>query len=75
MDVVVDNDMCQGHGKCYLVLPEVFEPVDDWGHARATRSVGPDEEELRQRVQRVIDGCPERAIAWKTDHRQTGGTS
>jgi ferredoxin len=67
MDVVVDSGKCQGHGKCYLVAPEVFEPEDDWGHARTIRRVGPDDGPLRRRVQNAIDGCPERALSWQED--------
>lgn len=65
MGVVVDNGRCQGHGKCYLLVPEVFEPEDDYGHARVRLAVGADLEELTRRVGIAIDGCPERAIRWK----------
>ena len=29
--VSVDTDLCTGHGRCYSLAPEVFEP-DDLGH-------------------------------------------
>ena len=60
----MDLERCQGHGKCYLVAPEVFEPIDDWGHAGTVRAVGPEETVLIKSVQRAIDGCPERALSW-----------
>lgn len=72
--MVVDLERCQGHGKCYMVLPEIFEAMDDWGHARVTRSIGPDETEMIERAQRAIDGCPERALSWKADGPD-GGTA
>ena len=31
MKVRVDPDLCVGHGRCYALAPEVFEP-DDFGH-------------------------------------------
>ena len=31
MKVRVDPDLCVGHGRCYVLAPEVFEP-DDFGH-------------------------------------------
>ncbi len=32
MKVRLDVDACVGHGRCYALAPEVFEP-DDMGHA------------------------------------------
>jgi ferredoxin len=65
MEVVVDDGRCQGHGKCYLLVSEVFEPKDDYGHARVRRMVDADDSELKRRVEIAIANCPERAILWK----------
>ena len=32
MKVHVDEDRCEGHGRCYALAPAVFEP-DDLGNA------------------------------------------
>ena len=34
MKVRVDPDLCQGHGRCYAIAPELFEP-DDLGNGEA----------------------------------------
>ena len=48
MRVEVDLTLCQGHGRCYLLVPEVFEPGDDYGHSRVHAAVDPESEpELR----------------------------
>lgn len=58
--VVIDPERCQGHGKCMLDCPEVFD-CDEDGYAVITVSaVG---EELRVAVDRAVAGCPERAIS------------
>jgi ferredoxin len=58
--VVIDPDRCQGHGKCMLDCPEVFD-CDEHGYSVVTVStVG---EELRVAVNRAVAACPERAIS------------
>lgn len=57
--VVIDPERCQGHGKCILDCPDVFD-CDENGYGVVTVSaVG---EELRAAVDRCVAGCPERAI-------------
>lgn len=62
MNVLIDQDRCQGHGRCYSTAPGLFVPKDDYGHAEA---VGggclQDPAELDQ-AKRAADACPERAI-------------
>ena len=65
MRLSIDGERCQGHGKCYLVAPEAFEPApdDDWG--RATVLIPePDagDAALLQRLGNARDSCPEQAI-------------
>jgi len=62
MKVVVDLEVCVGHGKCYLAAPEVFEPGDDVGRTRILREVGPDEPDLLRRTKNAVAGCPESAL-------------
>jgi ferredoxin len=58
--VVIDPERCQGHGKCMLDCPDVFD-CDENGYGVVTVSVVG--EELRAAVDRSVAGCPERAIS------------
>jgi ferredoxin len=58
--VSIDSSRCQGHGRCALASPEVFD-VDDDGYGVVLESEpSPD---LLADVQLAIDNCPERAIS------------
>ena len=60
MTVSIDSTRCQGHGRCTLASPDVFD-VDDDGYGIVLESEpGP---ELLADVQLAIDNCPERAIS------------
>lgn len=60
MKVSVDPIRCQGHGRCYAIAPEVFEPNDDYGHATVIHTkVAPAYFPL---IRRALDDCPELAI-------------
>jgi ferredoxin len=63
--VDIDLTLCQGHGRCYLLVPEVFEPGDDYGHARVHSAVDPGNAALRTKVGNAIKSCPEDALSWK----------
>jgi ferredoxin len=58
MKVLVDMNLCQSHGECAVVAPEVFELGDDdvlhW-----EEDVG---EELREKVEEAVERCPMMAI-------------
>jgi ferredoxin len=60
MKVHVDQDRCQGHGRCYSLAPELFEP-DDIGNGveRTGGEVAATDEALALRAAR---NCPELAI-------------
>lgn len=61
MKVVVSEDLCEGHGKCEMAAPEVFElREDDLSHVL----VDDVDEELAPKVERAIRLCPRQAIAW-----------
>jgi ferredoxin len=59
--VLVDGEQCQGHARCNMVAPDLFQLRDDDGHAVVvTDPVPPGREEA---ARRAALGCPERAIA------------
>ncbi len=60
MRVSVDADVCTGHGRCYVLAPDVYAP-DDFGHCIVLRAeVGDD---LAAQARDGAANCPERAIA------------
>ena len=60
MRVIIDPARCQGHGRCYDLAPDVFEP-DDRGHATAAVT-GELPGFLEADTRLGAGNCPERAI-------------
>ncbi len=60
MRIVYDRDACQGHNRCYLLAPELFD-VDDEGYA-VLRVEGQVPSDLEKKAQLAADNCPEYAI-------------
>jgi ferredoxin len=60
MRVRIDTEVCTGHGRCYSLAPEVFEP-DDAGHGVVIGDEVP--EGLRPQALIGVQNCPERAIS------------
>ena len=61
MRVTIDDNRCQGHGRCYALAPEFFEP-DDLGDGRIVGD-GTVPEGLEDSVRRAVLNCPEEAIS------------
>jgi ferredoxin len=59
MKVLVDMNLCQSHGECVLVAPEVFELGDD-DVLKWKEDVG---EELRDKMEEAVEACPMMAIS------------
>ena len=59
MRVRVDRAKCVGHGRCYVLAPDVFED-DERGHCVVTQSLLPPE--LVEQARRGASNCPEGAI-------------
>jgi ferredoxin len=57
--VSADLDRCQGHGKCMIECPEVFDS-DEQGYVVVRIQDIPDS--LRAAVQRSVEDCPEGAL-------------
>ncbi len=60
MRVLVDSALCEGHGRCYEIAPEVFGD-DERGHCVVQTEIVPSEHE--KKTQRAEANCPERAIS------------
>ncbi len=60
MKVVIDTDLCTGHGRCYALAPEVFD-ADERGHGLVrSEELAPD---LEKPARLAAANCPERAIS------------
>jgi len=59
MKVRVDREKCQGHNRCYMICPEVYQ-VDDEGYAYVSNGEVP--QDLREQARRGAEACPENAI-------------
>jgi ferredoxin len=61
--ILIDSELCNGHGRCVELLPTVFE-FDDAGFGRVRDDANvPDPKEL----ERVMALCPELAISVADD--------
>ena len=65
MKVRVDEELCQGHGRCYAVAPTLFEP-DDLGNGQVLGDgVVPEGMEAKARL--AAANCPESAVIIEED--------
>ena len=65
MRLRINGERCQGHGKCYMVAPEAFEPNedDDWGRATVLiTEPDPADAALMRHLDSAVGNCPEQAI-------------
>lgn len=60
MKVHVDQEKCQGHGRCYALAPAVFEPDDIGNGVEIGDGFVP--AELEDVARRAVENCPEQAI-------------
>ncbi len=61
MRIVLDQEACTGHGRCYALAPEVYD-ADDEGHC-ALRIIGEVPADLEASARAGAENCPERALA------------
>ena len=59
MKIVVDGERCTGHGRCYILAPEVYDADDDGYSIPGERGV-PAGQESKARLGAA--NCPEDAI-------------
>ena len=60
MRVRVDQELCQGHGRCYATAPGLFEPDDIGNGHEVGDGTVPADSEHQARV--AVANCPEQAI-------------
>ncbi len=60
MKVRVDPEKCQGHSRCFGLVPEIFD-VDDYGLSSVIGD-GTVPEALEAKVRLAASNCPEYAI-------------
>jgi ferredoxin len=60
MRISVDPDRCQGHSRCYALVPELFD-VDDYGLTSA-KGDGKVPADLEEKARLAAANCPEFAI-------------
>lgn len=65
MRIVFDRSLCQGHNRCYLLAPELFD-VDDDGYA-VLRETGEVPADLAHKARLAADNCPEYAITLQSE--------
>ncbi len=59
MRIVVDPEICTGHGRCYALAPGLFEADDDGYCATRDLEIEPDRED---EARLGVASCPEGAI-------------
>jgi len=63
MRVVVDLDLCGGHGVCERAAPQIFRVVDEMdGYAHVEIILEHPSEELREQALAAEHQCPNRVI-------------
>ena len=60
MRVKVDSEVCTGHGRCYVLGPDVFG-ADDYGHCVILQEEV--DGDLAVQARTGAENCPERAIS------------
>ena len=61
MKLVVDQERCQGHGRCHAIAPEIFD-LDELGYSVLLCEAGEVPAAMADIAARAAAGCPERAI-------------
>ena len=59
MKISIDPDICTGHGRCYVLAPDLCEP-DERGRGVVSRADVP--AELVDQARAAEANCPERAV-------------
>ncbi len=60
MRIVLNEDACTGHGRCYSLAPDVFD-ADDLGHCVVLVPEPGEDQERSART--AVASCPEDALS------------
>ena len=61
--ITLDTERCEGHGRCYDIAADVFQP-DDEGHAQLVDPSGAVSPEHERQTVAAVRNCPEQALAF-----------
>ena len=61
LKITVNDEVCVGHGRCYVLAPDVFGP-DDFGHCEVLVGEVDETSPLAAQARVGESNCPERAI-------------
>ncbi len=61
MKIRIDDSRCEGHGRCYALLPTLIEP-DEIGNGRVIGD-GTVPADLAEDAHKAAANCPERAVS------------
>ena len=61
MRISIDPSLCQGHGRCYDLAPDLFG-ADDEGYATLLAPGGQVPADLEDDAHLAADNCPEAAV-------------
>lgn len=64
MKLKVDADLCQGHGRCYSLYPDLFEADEDGYGTAVDVQLAPRQ---MKAAEEAIEVCPEAAISLVED--------
>ncbi|MEO6987823.1 MAG: ferredoxin [Aquihabitans sp.] len=67
MHIDLDSEKCQGHGRCYALAPDLFEPDDEGNAVLLVTSGGTVPAGLEDAARLAADNCPEYAITVSDD--------
>jgi ferredoxin len=59
LHIEVDSNVCQGHGRCYDLAPDLFV-ADELGYSSVRSAEAADD--MADKAHRAEGSCPERAI-------------
>jgi ferredoxin len=60
-ELVIDPDLCAGHGRCYTLAPDAFQD-DESGYGQVVKNIIVTDEDRKQ-AELAVKSCPEDAIS------------
>ncbi len=63
MRIVLDQERCTGHGRCYSLADDLFDS-DERGHCVVLHEVPPSG--LEDQARTAVENCPENALSLAT---------